>query len=160
MTTPTRPRHKTVKARDLRADDLMQIGVTTTYVQVTSVTVMPGGQIDVRTGRGEPGQLMHPDADVSLSTFAMTDAEIDEDRSALPVRPVDYRELVAGDRYSWRPEGPLMVVTRVEHLASGASMIWHETPEMPAGSTDRFTLQTPGLPAYGACTAPRGPGGA
>jgi hypothetical protein len=84
MTTqPSRPRHKTVKARDLRPDDLMQCGVSTNYIQVTSVTVMPGGRVDVRTGNGEPGQLLDSDTDVSLSTFGMTAAEVAEDRPAM-----------------------------------------------------------------------------
>jgi hypothetical protein len=72
------------------------------------------------------------------------------DRRAAAVNTeVDYRWLQPGDLYACRADKPLQVVTRLQMLSSGAAMVWHETPDMAPGSTDRFTLQTPGFPAYG-----------
>lgn len=64
------------------------------------------------------------------------------------LEPVDYRDIKPGDRYTSSPDGPIRTVTRVEHMRSGASMIWHPTDDMPPGSTDRFTLHVPSVPAF------------
>lgn len=64
------------------------------------------------------------------------------------LEPVDYRDIQPGDRYTSSPYGPICTVTKVEHMASGSSMIWHPTDDMPPGSCDGFTLHTRSVPAY------------
>jgi len=65
------------------------------------------------------------------------------------IGPIDVHALRPGGLFAVSPMGPFRTVTAVGRLASGAVMIFHEEPGMPPGSTDRFTLWTSGLPAYG-----------
>lgn len=61
---------------------------------------------------------------------------------------VDYRTIRPGDRYTSDPTGPIRTVTKVEHMPSGASMIYHPEEHMPNGSLDRFTLHVRSIPAF------------
>jgi hypothetical protein len=76
-------------------------------------------------------------------------ADLDAEQLAkLGLEWVDYRTLQPGERYTTSPTKPVRTITKVEHMTSGASMIHHDTDDMPPGSTDRFTLHTPSVPAY------------
>jgi hypothetical protein len=81
----SRPRHKTIKARNLRDGDLMRVRVSTNYVKIVDVTQTPDGHVHATLYNGdvpdtEPRLHFGADEDVSLSTYGMTDAEFGEQR--------------------------------------------------------------------------------
>jgi hypothetical protein len=64
------------------------------------------------------------------------------------IGPVDYRLLQPGDLFTWRPEVPPKVVTKVQHFENGASLILWE-PDSYTPPWEALTLMTPQAPAYG-----------
>jgi hypothetical protein len=80
-----RPRHKPVKASQLRSGDLMRCGVSTNYVKVANVKGTLDGRMAVTIYNGaianaNPYQTFGQEDEVSLSTHGMSDAELAEDR--------------------------------------------------------------------------------
>lgn len=68
------PRHRTVKAEDLKNGDLMRSGVSTNYVLVADASAVETGLIAVTLYNGDvrcdaPTFYLKPETEGSLSTF-------------------------------------------------------------------------------------------
>lgn len=85
---------------------------------------------------------------------AAEQARIDRVLAGYGITRIGYRDLQAGDLFTWQP-GPPKTVTSVQHFGNGASLIiWTDGHTPP---WEAFTLMVPGFPAaYGQIAAASG----